>query len=153
MPFSFRDFCDKAKDISLFLNEVSSICSSAMSLINVDSGKDWSIDICDIACLILQFSNVFVRMKWNNSIIVITSRDKHGWILLFLDIVKWGPVDQEVEWALLIRIAILWLPEVTTCELVESEHVCNWNLWNCTRQKIRSLVSRCSNQGTSIWAS
>lgn len=150
MPFSFRDFCNKTENISLFVYELSSGRTSTMSLIDINSYKDGPIDFCGVAGLVLEFGDVLVGMKWHNSIVVVAGRDEHGWVLLFLDVVKWRPVDQEVECALLVWVAVFRLPEVATGELVEPKHVRHWHLWNSTSKKLRSLVRGNSNERTAI---
>ena len=140
MPFGFRDFSNKAENISLLLYELSSGRTSAMSLIDINSRKNGPIDFRGVAGLVLEFGDVLVGMKWHNSVVVVASRDEHGWVLLFLDVVKWRPVDQEVESAFLVWVAVFGLPEVATGELVESEHIRHWHLWNGTSETLRSLV-------------
>lgn len=99
-----------------------------MAHVLIDSHQDWMVDVERITSLVLQLGYVFVRVKRHDTIVVITGRDKHRWISLSLYILQWRPLYQKVVRSLLIGVTILSLPEMTASELVEPEHVGDWNL-------------------------
>jgi len=65
---------------------------------------------------------------------MVASGHKHGWVPLFLNVLQWRPLDQRVISALLVGVTVLSLPEMAASELVESEHIGDWDLRNGTRK-------------------
>lgn len=65
---------------------------------------------------------------------------KHSRIFLLFNVMQWRVVDQEVVRAGLVREPVLRLPEMAARELMESEHVRHWYLWDCCGEKVGALV-------------
>ena len=69
---------------------------------------------------------------------------------MLLNILKRRVFDQEIVGALVIWVAILALPEVTTGKFVESEHIGNWYLRDGAGEELWSLVCGDGHESTTI---
>jgi hypothetical protein len=100
-----------------------------MPCININSCEQWSLTFyISLSSYMLQLSNVFERMEWYNTIVMICGCHHHSWVFLMLDVVKRGVFDQVVNTSVFIGISKVRAPEVTNCESMETKHIGHWNL-------------------------
>jgi len=78
-----------------------------MALIGLYPCQNRPVDVLRIAGDVLELSDVFVGMKWDDAIVVVGSGYKHGWVSLLSNVMKRGIFDNVVDSSLLIGIAIL----------------------------------------------
>jgi len=78
-----------------------------MALIGLYPCQNRPVDVLRIAGDVLELSDVFVGMKWDDAIVVVGSRHEHGWVSLLPYVVERRVFDDVVECAILVRITIL----------------------------------------------
>lgn len=77
---------------------------------------------------------------------------KHSRVFLLSNVMQWRVVDQEVVRAGLVREPVFRLPEMAARELVESEHVRHWYLWDHCGEKVGTLVGGYRDQCATVGA-
>lgn len=150
MPSSIGDLGDEAKGVDVLLDRALSVGSTAVPLVHVDAHQDWLVGIHFLSSHELEVGHVLVGVEWNDAIVVVAGRYKHGRVSLISYIVVRRVLDQVIVRALTIGEAILCLPEMTTCELMEPEHVGHRHLGNGTGEKLRALIRRHCHQCSAI---
>lgn len=88
---------------------------------------------------VLECGDVFVRVQWHHSVIMVRSGNHHRRIQLLLDRVQRRPLDLEVV-ASLVTVAVFGGPGVADGELVEAEHVGDWHLTDHSCVEVWPLV-------------
>lgn len=121
-----------------------------MALVDIHPDENGVVDVHGVAGLVLELGDVLVGVKWDDSVVVVCSGDQHGWVLLLSHVVERRVTDQEVVRSWLVWVPVFCLPEMTTCEFVEAEHVCDWHLWDRAGEEVRPLVGRDCDEGTSV---
>ena len=149
-PLGICDLCYESKCVCIFLNPTSGIRSSTVTLISIYSHKNWMVHVYFCSIHILQSCHVFVCMKWNYSVVMVSCRHEHSWVCLISNIMIRWVLNQVVERSLTIRETVFCLPKMSTGEFMKSKHVSDWNLRDGSSKKLWSKVSCDSNECSSI---
>jgi len=102
---------------------------------------------------VLQLSDIFVTMRWDNSVIMVPSDNEHSWVLLLFDGVKWRIFHYKVNITLISwDTSILFTPCCTHCKLIKPKHICNRDTSDDWGKQVWSLICNGSYECSSIRA-
>lgn len=98
------------------------------------------VDVLGVACRVLQFGHVLVRVQGHHTVVMVSGCDEHGWVPLFTHILQRRVFDEEIVGAFLVWVTVFSLPEVATGEMMETEHIGDGHLRDGTGEEVWSLV-------------